>query len=208
MAALTIANGILRVLEAIGRVSGDTQCPSSAITSRLDTEYRRLRRRLIGEFPSIYEATSSNIVLTGTDDELDKPSGCDTVLLVEKLIDGSSGTWTPLSVVSTLNRNETMALSYFEQGSVLKVRPTSATAGTYRISYVAMPVDGYTTYDLPDGLDDMLVELVAAWARVRHEEDPTPHRQEAARIWNEQYMPLWNRYGAHGQSGLQITRMI
>jgi hypothetical protein len=27
----------------------------------------------------------------------------------------------------------------------------------------------------------------------------------AKTIWDEQYMALWNRYGSHGQSGMNLT---
>jgi hypothetical protein len=32
------------------------------------------------------------------------------------------------------------------------------------------------------------------------------HMAEAVKIWDEAYMGLWNRYGSHGKSGLNITR--
>lgn len=203
MAALTPANAVIRVLEALGRVSGDAQCPSDAITRRLDTAYRRLRRRLSGEFPSLYEAVSPNQTITG--DSLTKPADFDAVRLIQKQYGDQ---WVSIGVSPSLNREDSLELAFYELGSVFKVTPASTAPGTYRIFYTVAPVDGYTTYDVPAGLEDIIVAEVAAWASERHEERERTkyHQDEAKRIWDEAYMPLWNRYGSHSNSGMNIAR--
>ena len=197
MAALTVAEATTRVLEAVGRVDGDEQCPAAAIARRIDTVYRRLRRRCAFEFPSLFEALSDEDTIT--DDELDKPDDCEVVQVVQKLV---GSTWETLGVLPSLNRDDGICLSFFEMGAVLKIRPVEQAPGTYRMYYTTAVEDGYTTLDVPAGLEDIIIEEVAAWVSARHNEDADYHRQEAKRIWDEQYMPLWNRYGAHTASGL------
>jgi hypothetical protein len=200
MAQITVAEATTRVLEAIGRVDDDEQCPATAIERRIDTVYRRLRRRLAAEFSSMYEALSDSDTIT--DDELDKPDDCEIVQLVQKQ-NGSS--WETLGVLPSLNRDDCSELSYFEMGDVLKIRPVESAPGTYRMYYTTAVEDGYTTLDVPAGLEDIVIEEVAAWASARHNEDAAYHRKEADRIWDEQYMALWNRYGANARSGLNMS---
>jgi hypothetical protein len=184
-------------------VSGDAQCPSDAITRRLDTAYRRLHRRLAFEFPSLYEAVSANQTITG--DSLTKPADFEAVRLIQKQYGDS---WVSLGALPSLNREDSLEQAFYELGSVFKVTPASTAPGTYRIFYTVAPVDGYITYDLPPGLEDIIVAEVAAWASERHEERERTKdlRDEAKRIWDEAYMPLWNRFGSHSNSGMNISR--
>ena len=204
MAALSEANAVIRVLEAIGRVSGDKQCPSDAITRRLDDEYRRLRRRLSAEFPTLYEKLSSTTTLTGSTTTITKPTDCETIRVVEKQT--SNGSWYPIGVSASLNRDEMSGVTFYEIGANIQIVPTSGAPGSYRIFYLATPAATVTTYDVPDGLEGIIIEETCAWARVRHDEDPTPHKLNSKQIWDEAWMGLWNRYGSHGQSGLNVTR--
>lgn len=204
MAALTPSDATLRVLENIGRVSGDRQCPAEAIVRRLDDEYRRLRRRLSAEFPSIYEKLSSNFTLTSSVNYFAKPTDCEHVRVVQRQ---AGNYWTSLVVAPSLNRDETGGLCFFELDGNIYVVPVLSAAGVYRCYYLAKPADTVTTYDVPDGLEGILIEEVSAWARQRHEEDPSYHKAAAKQIWDDAYMGLWNRYGSHGQSALQITRV-
>jgi hypothetical protein len=84
--------------------------------------------------------------------------------------------------------------------------PLWAAPGVYRMHYNAVPAATITTYEVPDGLEGIIVEEVSAWARQRHDEDPTYHKVEAKRIWDDAYMGLWKRYGSSGQPGMQLTR--
>ena len=201
MAALTPANAVIKALEAVGRVSGDLQCPSDAILRRLDTAYRRLRHRLSFEFPSLYEAVSSTQTIT--DDTITKPADFEAIRLLQKQ-NGTS--WVTLGVLPSLNREDSLEQAFYELGSVFKVTPASIAPGTYRMFYTVAVVDGYTSYDVPPGLEDIIVEEVAAWIRQRHDEKPDYHQAEAKRIWSEMYMPLWNRYGSASNSVMNIAR--
>lgn len=204
MAALSPDDLVIRVLENIGRVAGDRQCPAEAIKRRGDDEYRRLRRRLSFEFPTLYEKTSPSYTLTPTVTSFAKPTDCEHVRVVERQ---NGDRWVSLVVSPSLNRDEVGGLCFYEQGANIVVVPVLSAAGVYRCHYIAVPEAVIATYDVPDGMEGIIVEEVSAWARQRHEEDPSYHKAVSKQIWDEQYMPLWNRYGSHGQSALQITRV-
>lgn len=204
MAALTPANLIVRVLENVGRVSGDAQCPSTAIERRADDEYRTLRRRLSAEFPSLYEALSGETTLTTTA-SIAKPTDCETVRLVER---NSGDNWFPIEAAQSYERSLPGVVSFYERGADLIITPTTSAPGVYRIHYVKAPATVITTYDVPDGLETIIVELVSAWARQRHNEvdQVKHHMDEAARIWSENYSALKRRYGSHSRSALKRER--
>lgn len=203
MAQITATEAATRVLEAIGRVSGDTACPAAAIAKRIDTEYRRLRRRLAFEFPSMYEGVST--AETITDDEVAKPTDFEALQVLQRQ-NGSS--WETLGALPSLNREDSLEMAFFEMGAVFKITPATNAPGTYRMYYTKAPAEGYTTLDVPLGLEDILIEEVAAWACSRHSETERDyHKGEAKRIWDESYMALWDRYGAHSRSGLNQARL-
>jgi hypothetical protein len=204
MAALSPTDAVQRVLENVGRVVGDAQCPAAAIQRVLDDEYRVLRRKLSAEFPTIYEALSTTFVLTTTS-TITKPTDCETIRVVEK--QAGSG-WYPLDVASSLNRDQQGRLSFYEFGAILQIVPEASAAGSYRIFYEPSPPTVITTYQVPDGMERILIELASVWARQRHDEDEkcARHEAKAKQIWDDCYMGLWNRYGSHGRSGLQETR--
>lgn len=133
-----------------------------------------------------------------------KPSDYESLRLLEKQT--NNGYWMPVEIYPSLNRHEATGVSFYEQGQRLVLFPETEATGTYRITYLTKPVSGYTTYDLPDGLEQIIVEETSAFVRQRHEEDPSYHKAIAKQIWDDQYMSLWNRYGSHGRSGLNITR--
>jgi hypothetical protein len=203
MAALTPTELVQRVLENVDRIVGDTQCPDAAIQRKSDDEYRRLRRRLSSEFPTIYEKKSGNLVVT-TGSTVAKPTDCEAIRVFEK---STGAAWYPLQVSSSLNREIPAALSFYEIGANLQIMPESQAAGTYRLFYTEAPPAVITTYEVPDGLEGIIIEKVSAWARQRHNEmeHVNYHLTMAKTIWDEQYMALWNRYGSHGQSGMNLT---
>jgi hypothetical protein len=204
MAALSTTDLVTRVLDNVGRVSGDAQLTSAVILRKADDVYRQLRRRISAEFPSIYEKVSSETTLTTTS-YIAKPSDCETVRVVERK---SGSSWCPLGVAPSLNRSGAMSLSFYEQGANLQIVPVTGAAGIYRIHYSASPAASVTTYEVPDGLERIIVEETSAWGRQRHNEfeQVSYHMAEAVKIWDDAYMGLWNRYGSHGRAGLNVTR--
>lgn len=204
MASLSPDDLVQRVLENVDRIVGDAQCPADAIKRKGDDEYRRLRRRLSAEFPTIYEKKSADLVIT-TGSTVAKPADCEAIRVFEKQ---NGGNWFPLTVVAPLNREQPQWLAFYEIGANIQINPESQAPGTYRLFYTAAPPTVITTYDVPDGLEGIIIEKTSAWARQRHNEleHVNYHLAAAKAIWDEQYMALWNRYGAHGQSGMNITQ--
>lgn len=204
MAALSPANLTIRVLENVGRVSGDAQCPAAAIERRADDEYRTLRRRLSDAFPSIYETVSAETTLTTTT-SIAKPTDCESIRLVERK---NGDNWYPIEAAPSSSRSFPDRVSYYERGADLIFTPPSASPGTYRIHYTESPALVITTYDVPDGLELIIVEMVSAWARQRHNENEQVnyHLAQAKRIWDDNYSALRRRYGSNSQSALKRER--
>jgi hypothetical protein len=204
MAALSPANLVIRALENVGRVSGDEQCPADVIERRANDEYRSLRRRLSAEFPTLYEALSSETTLTTTA-VIAKPTDCETVRLVERK---SGNQWFPLEVAQSYSRSYPDGLSFYERGADLIITPTELAPGVYRVHYVKTPASPIVTYDVPDGLETIIVELVSAWIRQRQNEveQVNYHLAQAKRIWDENYSALRRRYGSHSASALKRER--
>lgn len=182
----------------------DTQTTDTQITGQLDRSLKRLRRRLSAAFPSIFETVSASIVVAAGASTITKPVDCEHVTVLEK--QNASGYWDFLDVNSSLNRSAAATLSFYERDGSIILDPAYLAAGTYRIHYSQALVDGYTSIDLPAGLEEIVIEEVCAWVRQRHEEDPSYHLMRARQVWDENWMPLKKRYGAHGRSSLQITR--
>lgn len=203
MAALSPDDLVQRVLENVGRVVGDLQCPADVIKRMADDVYRRLRRRLSAEFPTLYEALSATQTITS--DTITKPTDFEAIRVLEK----QYGTgWVTVGVLPSLNRDDAQEQAFYELGTVIKVTPAATAPGTYRMFYLASPPTIITTYDVPNGIEGIIIEEVSAKIRQRHDETSQVqyHKDAAKQIWDEQYMALWNRYGSHGQSCLQITR--
>ena len=203
IALMSPANAVLAVRYGTAH-DADTQTTDAQITAELDRAYRRLRRRINAAFPTIYEKVSSALTVTSPGYTLTKPVDCEHVNVLEK--QNQAGYWDFIDVQPSLDRSMAALLSFYEQGGSLILDPASLAPGSYRIHYSAAVVDGYSTFDLPDGLTEILIEEVSAWVRQRHDEDPSFHLMRARQIWDENWMPLKKRYGSHGRSYLQITR--
>ena len=133
-----------------------------------------------------------------------EPADFESLRLLERLT--GNGQWMPVASSSSLNRRESLNISFYEQGRFLMLSPDSEAPGQYRLTYESRVPETYTYYDLPAGFEQIIIEEASAFVRQRHEEDPTYHKREGQRIWDDQYMSLWNRFGSHGRSGLNITR--
>lgn len=206
MASLSPDDAVLRVLDNLGRESGDLQFGEAVIKRRLDDEYRRLRVRLAADFPSFYEKVSAETTVT-SGNTITKPTDCESVRVLERKC--GSG-WTPVTLTNSLNRSEFIGPAFYEMGGTVYLTPPENAPGTYRIFYTSTPPAVITTYDLPDGLEGIIIEEVSAFGRQRHNEmeQYNLHKAEAKRIWEDAWMPLWKRAnsGSHGKSALKIVR--
>ena len=184
VAQYTVASAITAVRSATAH-DNDTQTTTAQITEELDQEYRNLRRWLSQFVPSLYQKSAQFTLTTGTS-TISKP--VDYERLVRFEVQFSQGCWEPMT---------TRAVLAASQGVQVDV------AGTYRLTYTARPEDGYTAYDMPEGANRILVHLVSAWVRQRHDEDPTWHMNKAEQLKAELRRDLVMRQGAHPISALQ-----
>jgi len=200
---LSVSDAIAMVRSGTAH-DNDQQTTDAQIQAQITRALQRLRRRLSVAFPSIFEKVSSELVVAAGQSTITKPVDCEHITVMERK--NSAGTWDFLDVNPSLNRSMAATISVYERGGVLVLEPAYLAAGTYRIHYSSALVDGFTTIDLPAGLEEIVIEEVCGWVRQRHEEDPSYHMARAHQVWGENWMALKKRYGAHGRSALQITR--
>jgi hypothetical protein len=186
VAQMTPALAVTAVRSATAH-DADTQVTDTQIIAELDREYRRARRWLSSFLPELYQAVAPIYTLAGVADGtvnlLAKPVDFETLVRLEQQF--SQGFWQPLTPRPQLHASEGIARDV---------------TGSYRLTYVSRPVDGYTTFDLPPGAEDIMICLVSGWVRNRHEEDSSWHMQRAADLKNELRASLAMRYGAHARS--------
>lgn len=183
----------------------DTQVTDAQLTKRINTDYQNLRRKLIQVAASLYSVEDDAQTLAAGDGDLEMPFDFERLVRLEKQVGDN---WFPVEVSDELNPHYG-CINVREEDGVLKLAPTSLTAGTWRIVYVPKP-DGLVDDDqdviLPEGLEDILIQQAAAFIRRRHDEDPMPHTQQADTVWREQKSALRRRYGRHAQPGLRYVR--
>jgi hypothetical protein len=198
---MTVAEALVAI-RASTLHDADTQVTDAQLTVKLDQEFRRLRRQLAAHVPSLFEATATATITAGNN-TIAKPATFERVRLLERLI--ASARYYVVPLMDRLNANQSGTLNFYEQAANIVIQPPEAAPGDYRLTFQTKPATGYTSFDVPEGLEDVFIERCAAWVRVRHEEDPTPHIALANDVWTEQRRVLKKRYGAHPVPGLQRT---
>ena len=180
---MTVAEFVTAVRNTTGHDS-DTQVTDPMITAEGDRRYKSLRRWLSQKAPELYQTTSETTLTTGTN-TISKPSDFERVIRVE--IQLSQGFWEPLAMRNALSQTQGIACD---------------SAGTYRLTYVTKPTSGYTSFDVPDGAEEILIHETAGWVRQRHEEDPSYHMAEARQLKLDLQRDIAMRNGAHPRSVL------
>ncbi len=201
--AMTRAEARTAINSTFEEVSG---APSSTdLNTWIDLEHKLVLRELAHAAPSSVAAVSSNQTLASGDTELFPPAFMESVIRVERQ---SGSAWVPVDVSDELTPH-IGGLTYREESGALVVSPTQLAPGTYRIVYTVaaatMTADG-DLLQVPPGIEDVIIERVAARCRVRLDEDPTPHLQRADAVWKAQLKALKKRYGRHPVPGLRQTR--
>lgn len=168
----------------------DQQVTNVQILAELDREYRRVRRWLSTFLPELFATEYLPPALVGATGgaTIAKPVDYERVIRLERQFPMNS--WYPLAMRSIKNQKTGIAIDV---------------SGQYRLTYVKRPVDGYTTFDVPDGCEDLIILPVCAWVRARHDEDPTYHLQRYADIKKSTIADLSMRYGSHQRTALQMT---
>lgn len=186
---MTVANAIIAVRSATAH-DNDTQTTDTQITAELDREYRRVRRWLSTFAPTLYQKTQDYTIAAGSTtpetSKVQKPSDFERIVRFEQQF--SQGYWQPLAVRPVLVASEGVRRDV---------------GGTYKLTYIAKPVDGYTAFDVPEGVEDVIVTWVSAWVRDRHDEDPSFKLAQYEKLKRDAQVSLTMRYGAHPVSALQ-----
>jgi hypothetical protein len=209
MAQMTVAEVLTAIRATTNHGTADaddSQTTNAMMTAKIDREYKHLRRQLVSAIPELGQLTGSGAITAIATNTIAFPTGYERLIRLERLISGTD--YYPLEVADPLNAHQASALSYVENGgaSVWAIYPRENSIGTYRITYVAGVVSGYTSLTLlPEGLEEVVIERVAAWVRQRHDEDPTYHLTQASRLYKEALSSLRKRYGKHGRSAMVHT---
>jgi hypothetical protein len=189
VAKMTVTEAVTEVNSATGH-DNDQQTTTTQITAEIRKEYMRVRRWLSGFLPSLYQVTGAAATISGNSGAtLAKPDTFERLLRLER--DHTQGLWLPLRVRPGL---------YASAGQVRDI------TGSYRLTYVARPVDGYTELDVPEGCEDLIIMPVCAWVAARHNDDPSYYLDKvnnpATGLRAELRRDLARRYGQHSRPGL------
>jgi hypothetical protein len=190
MAQMSPADAVTAVRSATAH-DNDEQTTDVQLTAELDREYRRVRRWLSSFLPELYSVTATPVTLANVQSgaTIDKEDDYERIIRLE--YEYPHDNWIPLSMRPMLNSS-----SWWQRD----------VSGTYRVTYVQRPVDGYTVFDVPDGCEDLILEPVKAWVRQRHDEDPSFHLGRRVQLEKELRADLSFRYGAHSRSILGGSR--
>ncbi len=176
----------------------------------MDLEHKALRRKLQLIAPTLYTAVDTAQVITSASPALTLPSDFESLVRIERQVGDD---WEPVEITDGLNPHISDLNVREEGGTSLKLAPAALAAGTYRIVYVQKPTvltltgsGNGSTLAVPQGLEDVILELVCARVRVRFDEDPSPHYARAGQVWAEQKPALRRRYGASPEPGLRLVR--
>lgn len=188
----------------------DTQTTTTQLYAQLGIEYQRLRRWLCVVAPELCKQQLTATLLSGQSTVLKSlmVPAFEQLWLVERLVTG-----TTYAEVAVVGQNPLVTgLTVEEFPTLLRFSPAESAPGTYRITYlsgVSATVAAGTTFDLPGGLEDVLVQRCAAFMRSRHNDGMDKakwHKDLADELIKEQKPLLMRRYGIMPVPGLKRTR--
>jgi hypothetical protein len=198
---VTFAEAITAVRSAtrydIAAPSTPTPVTDAQVTVWLNSEMHRFRRALNAEVPQLYRTTSSHTINAGAQ-TITKPAGFEALVRLEKLVGATYVNVEPANPVD----QEIGNLGFEEVGGTYLIWPSASAPGTYRLIYAVAATAG--TLEVPDGMEDVLVERVCA--RVKERLAPAEaqmHFAIADRIWAEQLPLLRRRLGRNIPSGFR-----
>lgn len=185
----------------------DTQASDAQLDSWLDQEVAQLRRALISVAPGLYQrvaATQLPTVNAWFDLSIVSPA-FERVWRFERLY-GSTYLDVPVADESSPDAGFLTYRETTDSGTpILRLSPsTEALNATYRLTYHPKPTAA--SVEVPEGLEDVAVQKVAARVAMRLFDDPAPYLALADRVWLEQRKYLRKRYGAQPQPGLRLTK--
>lgn len=186
--------------------ASDTQVTDTQLDTWLDIEHKLLCREVAFIAPSLYTQLDDEQELDAGDGALEFPDDFERLVRLERQAGAS---WYPIDISDSLSPHTGSGLTVREEEEGLQVSPAESCAGTYRIVYLRRPLtldDDDEEFDLPPGCEDILCERVCARARIKLDEDPTPHQSRADSAWVKQKQALRRRYGRGAEPGMRLTR--
>jgi hypothetical protein len=190
----------------------DTQVTDAQLREWIKAAYYRLRRKIADVAPDLYSKATATQVLSSSSTDFSMPADFARLIRFERQ-EGQD--FVALEVADELHPDLVASGRGYRAitsagALLLRVYPTSAAPGTYRLVYVYLPDltggAGNYTFELPAGLEEIITEGVSARVRVRFNEDAAAHWTELDRLWTEQRTSVRRMYGNHGQSGFRWSR--
>lgn len=200
--ALTVTQAIAAARALTAHDAPDTSVTDAQITQWIDAEYTALLRELGVVVPELMTVVVAASITTTATPTFAKAADFDSVQTLERL---EGTTYVPVPRADELN-SSVGALGWRENPTTIEVTPALSSVGTYRLRYKRGVATGYTTLDLPAGLEWVLVPRVAAWIATRFDDSPAPHTARAEDAWRRAMTVLKQRGGTHPIPGLRITR--
>lgn len=193
VAQLLIADAVTAVRSATGH-DNDQQTTDPQITAELRKEYLRVRRWLSGFLPSLYQVAGAVVNVAGQSGAtMAKPDTFERLIRLER--QHVPSLWIPMRMRAGLFSNAGM------------IRDVS---GPYRMTYESRPIDGYTSFDVPAGCEDLITLPVCAWVAQRHNDDPGYFIDRVSNpqtgLRQQMRVELAHRYGQHSRPGLVDSR--
>ena len=182
----------------------DTSVTDAQITTWIDQELRSLMREIGDQAHGLMLAvTAPQVISTVATPTFAKPADFGSVHVMERL----GTTYFPIPRVDDLNSTNATELSWGENATTIEIFPAASSVGTYRMRYLKQPASGYTTLDIPDGCERILVNRVAALVAMRFSDDTRPFLEAAQRYQEQIFSQLRKRTGQHARSGLLRERL-
>lgn len=171
----------------------------STIKRWINIEVQNVRRLLLAAAPALFATQSAFTASAGPPPFWTKAATFDRVRLVERK--GTDGTYYPIEKANELDPEMSPSYAWRELGSKIEFFPSTGAAGDYRVTFLAKPaalVNSSDVLDVPDGVEDVVVERVCARVRRRFEESPAEHIEAAKAALEEALGFLQGRDGLHG----------
>jgi hypothetical protein len=182
----------------------DTAVTDAQLTSWINQEYFAVRRVLGDVAPTLYTAATTFSIVAGNTYTIVAAD----FSKVRRLERSNGSSYDPMRVASAVDPEGSCDYTFLERSTVLEIYPSNAAVTSYRLNYITKPAKltaGADVCDVPEGVERVIVEKVAARVRIRLEEDPSPHLQAASAALQEAKSYLQKRYGTHAE-GLRTER--
>lgn len=183
--------------------SDDQAGTTAQLTDRINEEYLTLHRQIADLIPDLFTVVSGDITVasgTTTINPAAAPLSISNLSKIRAVQIKVSGRYFDLPVAPVGNAEMSGRRGWrLLFGPTIELTPANATAGTYRLRYMAKAAaltGGAPDVLLPDGADKVIIERVAARIRPRVDEEQhvQAHLAAADEAWRELRKSLVAQY--------------